>query len=1536
MATQPPELPHAPSPASDDAAGDAVGRRVEGSFTENAGQLGEAAGSFYSFGDPMSVCFGRGWVGYHLVSAEGKTGTLYRMRFVGGIPAEPEGSDPLGYPTSFFVGDNPSGWRTGVRSYASVVYRGLYEGVDARFYFSGGDLEYDVALAAGTDPSRVRISYDGVASLSINPITGDLIVSTPSGTVTEAAPRAFQPTPHGRIGVHCAYALGRDGLLGFEVPRWDANFPLVIDPRVGFAARLGGSLNRTEGVAVDAGGAIYLTGRGDEPGFPPSPGTYPLGSFGTGVHVYVLKLDARCSALQYATFIGGTIPTFSMDPYRPVYPERGGYSIATDGHGCAYVVGLTDVEDFPLTEGAPQGWLGGFSDAFALKLSSNGTELLYSTYLGGEKYDAAVDVSVDDAGCAHVMGSTYGFGFPITQWAYDGVVNAPGEQDIFVTKLDPSGGSLVFSTFVGGYDQERGGGIAVGPDGCSYVTGISACGERGTFPTTPGAFDRGSYRDWRDECFVFRLSADGKRLLNSTLLGGSGRDWGCDIDLDGSSSVYVTGFTASDDFPVTSGAFDTCLNDADPEEGEYGSDAFVCKLDATLSRQLYSTYLGSASDELWTNVDVDAAGFAYTCGLTCGSGLPDRGGALQPAYGGGQDDGFFAKLGLDGSALAYSTYLGGSTVDWCTDLAVGRDGSCVVVGNTDSPDFPNVTDGSLNTSSEGYDTFVIRFLPECHDPVTLAGGPVLYARWRTYEFRVDANPTRSAGPPTGVALSLDPWGEAVELKWDAGGGAHAFAVGADPLDCIELVSGPGDAVEDLPNGTVWLSFRVVIDWTWPHELPCDAIVETFDDAGVVLTYVSRALFSVENDLQLIGDMSAETDRGPLQEGGWVGIGEAVTAWGPMVVYEGTQDKYPPEGSCVVVLVDDEGDNASAPSAGDAPARVTVTSDPVTDMEETLRMMLRDVPGDEVPFDEPTFAIRVDGELPTFRNHVPDGDDWHSSSQVMVAITADDSTTSGVDASTLEYCYSTSGAEGFTAWSIAGLSVTSDGPAVDGMVTIALPDGDSNYVRWRAKDLVGNGYAVSEPYRVKVDTVNVTYTGFTPEGWQRSMSCESGVTIRDSEGSGIDVATVQYRVSRHNMSSYGPWTPWGSGGGPPAREVEAKATVDLSETPYNYVQWRAMDVAGNGYTTSPHHRIGADVTPVSWGELSPRSTELQNTSAVTCWVTVTDGSVGSGVDAASVEARYVLSDGRSIEWSPVGMTGSAQTLRFSVLSVVLPDGTSSIELRGWDVAGNGPSSSSVYGITVDTQGPSVENMTVAPRDGGDIGEYCVTARLVDRLSGLDLGSVAYLVERQGSGPIQDWQAVVPEPSGDRYQVDFPVTLPPGRTYRVVVRASDALGTATVAEGPWIQVNAPPVARISSPADSTDWTGGEPIPLDAQGSADPEGGALDYAWSYRTNSSATWIPCGAGARGSVTLGPGAYVVMLTVRDGDGSANSVSVNVTVRPPPAPRTVDDGAGNIWAVALLLIVAFVTLVAVMGRRRAKGRTSGGVFPAPREGGNDR
>lgn len=394
--------------------------------------------------------------------------------------------------------------------------------------------------------------------------------------------------------------------------------------------------------------------------------------------------------LLYSSFVGGN----DLDR---------GYSLVLDDAENVVITGYVESTDFPTSAGAFDDSFNGAVDVFVLRFSPDGT-LLHSTFVGGNRPDFGESLKLDEAGNAVVTGFTASSNFPTTPGAYDETYNGGGgyyPYDVFVFKLSADGSALIYSTFIGGSTSSYyEGGFSLALDGAGNAV-VAGCTHSDDFPVTSGAYDtehNGGY-----DVFVLKLSADGSSLAYNTFVGGSSDDQGFSLALDEADNVIVTGYTASSDFPTTTGVYNT--------SHWGGDDTFVLKLSADGSSLLYSTFVGGSDDEEARSLALRDAGNVVVTGHTASSDFPITTEAYDPNHRGG-DDTFVYELSADGSSLLYSTFIGGSDDEESWALTLDSAENVIVTGLTESSDFP-VTAGAYDESLNGdHDVFVLKLSAE--------------------------------------------------------------------------------------------------------------------------------------------------------------------------------------------------------------------------------------------------------------------------------------------------------------------------------------------------------------------------------------------------------------------------------------------------------------------------------------------------------------------------------------------------------------------------------------------------------------------------------------------------------------------------------------------------------------------------------------------------------------------------------------------------------------------------------------------------------
>ncbi|MFN0166508.1 MAG: SBBP repeat-containing protein, partial [Bryobacteraceae bacterium] len=557
---------------------------------------------------------------------------LVGLRLDRARPSRPEAELPLAGKTNYLVGADPGRWRTDVANYGRVRMREVYPGIDAVFYGRDDSLEYDLVVSPGAEPRAIRLRFERARALRIDS-NGDLLIQNREGELRHRRPLAYQEIGGVRKAVEARYKLLPADGVEVALGPYDRRRQLVIDPVLTYFHTMGGSEGRR--VALDREGNVYVAGNAYSGDLPVTPGA-----------------------------VG---PTYSAN-----LCARG------------------------LSPGAP------CLDVFVAKWDPTGTRLLWATYLGGRGDDSLSGLAVDAEGNAYLTGFTSSPDLPVTpgaaQTRYAGTQGAVylSTGDAFVAKLNPQGGALVYSTYLGGRDEDSASEIAIDAGGNAYVTGTTSSSD---FPTTPGAWRRAlasSTAIRQTDVFVTKLNPDGSGFLFSTYLGGSRNDAGMAITVDSGGQVAVAGNTMSPNFPTTDAASQKALR------GSF--DAFVARLDPSGSAILASTYLGGRGTEQVRAMAPDGTGGLLIAGVTDSLDLPVTGDALKSSIGDsicsyqlfGQPvactDVFLARFDADSAQLRYATYFGGSGADSVGDIGVDSDGAIYLAGATSSSDFPVTVD----------------------------------------------------------------------------------------------------------------------------------------------------------------------------------------------------------------------------------------------------------------------------------------------------------------------------------------------------------------------------------------------------------------------------------------------------------------------------------------------------------------------------------------------------------------------------------------------------------------------------------------------------------------------------------------------------------------------------------------------------------------------------------------------------------------------------------------------------------------------------
>lgn len=555
---------------------------------------------------------------------------------------------------NYFIGNDPSKWIRGVETYSGVLYSSVYRGVDLMFHSNARQLEYDFTVAPGADANKIRLRFDGVERVTLAN-EGALVLHTPAGEVRHERPIAYQEKDGTRLPVTAAFKELTDGTIGFQVGDYDQTQPLVIDPVLVYSTYAGGSASDFgRGIVADSAGNVYVAGDSFSADF-----LIASRASITNSDVFVGKLSSNGLLLTLSFFGGGMVPVATHNDFAsglaldgsgnvylcgttesPDFPhfnsvgsdllgtsdafvikmapnlmnflyssliggsgQESGVSIAVDSTGSAYISGRTSSQDFPLVGAIQPSYGGGSSDAFVSKLAPDGKTLIYSTYLGGNGTEDLANhsgISVDTAGNAYVTGDTQSANFPLKNALQPAKNGNTSTSDAFVSVINPSGSDFVYSTYLGGLNDDFGLAIATDSSKNAYVAGKT---KSTSFPGSTATRTSTTTSD----AFVAKLNPTGSAISYLTFVGGpSGDDAANAITVDSGGSAVIAG-SAGPGVPTVSAIQSFFKGGAD--------DALIAKL-STSGVVSFSTYLGGSGDEEAFGVALGTDGAIYVTGVT--------------------------------------------------------------------------------------------------------------------------------------------------------------------------------------------------------------------------------------------------------------------------------------------------------------------------------------------------------------------------------------------------------------------------------------------------------------------------------------------------------------------------------------------------------------------------------------------------------------------------------------------------------------------------------------------------------------------------------------------------------------------------------------------------------------------------------------------------------------------------------------------------------------------------------------------------------
>ncbi len=737
--------------------------------------------------------------GRFLAPVPSSTHTI-RIQFVNCKETIPEGEGPKAHVSNFFIGDDASRWTTGVPSYDIVKYEGLWDDIDMLFMFNNEGLKYEFHVHPGGTSDDIWMQVEGA---TVSTHGTDLLLRSAQGEIRDTGLYAYSLESGTSVAAEFISSAGR---YSYDIGPYDEDEVLIIDPLISSTYFGGSERERGWGVQVDIDDESVVFGGFTKSGsLPTTSGVYDTGLTGVG-DIFITKLDTNDHSLRFCTYIGGSSWEECL-------------AIALDQDGNIYLTGTVGSDDFPTTSGALDDGYNLEYDAYLVVLSSSGSDLLYSTYIGGEAEERGYGITVDRDGVILLTGKTESELFHVTSGAFDTTHN--GGFDAFMMQFSMSDYSLSYSTFIGGSLDD----VSYSVDmyyGGTYLTGST---ESEDFPATTSSYD--STHNGELDVFVCKFKSDGE-LDWATFIGGSDDEKGYDINIE-FGAVTLVGYSDSTDFPTTDGAYDTDLDGM--------RDSFFIFLGSDGDEIGYSTFIGGSGAEVSYEFSFIDGEILFISGYSNSADLQMSENSYQSVNNGGYDVFFMFFHLLENDSLElvlrYSTFIGGSDDDYCAGIAFDADFGIYFTGWTVSDDFP-ISDGYA--VDETYGGEIDAFLTTLHlyvlpswpedvqvDPgervVTLSweepyseGGNSITGYWvyRLYEGNVkrlffDENTFELVDNDV---IGGEEYSYFVCAVNSYGDGFRSSIVTAVPLGSSEIMepSAPLDFSLSLDDDTVWLSW----------------------------------------------------------------------------------------------------------------------------------------------------------------------------------------------------------------------------------------------------------------------------------------------------------------------------------------------------------------------------------------------------------------------------------------------------------------------------------------------------------------------------------------------------------------------------------------------------------------------------------------------------------------------------------------------------------------------------------------------------------
>jgi hypothetical protein len=599
---------------------------------------------------------------------------VLRERLLGSQDAAPRGMDEAVSRVNILLGNDPDQWRQGLHTFSRVSLGEVYPGIVLDLLAHGDNVEKVFTISPGADPHQMMLEIDGANSLRLSS-SGELVVETEAGPVSFSAPLAYQELEGRKIRVEVAYRV-EGSRYNFNLGPYDRAYPLVIDPLLA-STFLGGISNEyIYALATAPNGDVLVAGHTSSANHPVTAMGYDETFNGGFQDIVISRLDSRLETLMASTFLGGSDDDRSL-------------ALAVAANGDVLVAGYSSSGNYPVTAGAYDRTKNRYGDIVISRLSGDLSILRASTYLGGSDSDLGKSVKEAANGDVLVAGYTFSTNYPVTAGAYSETNKGPPE--FVISRLDSNLATLVASTYLGGSGEEYCADVLEAANGDVLLGGWS---NSTNFPVTEGAYGP-SYGGGDYDIVIARLGSHLTTLVASTYLGGSNEDWCAALAEATNNDLLVVGYSASSNFPVSDGAYDTRYDGF-----SFGMDIVVSRLSSNLAAISASTYLGGGSEDFGNDIAEAANGDVVVVGTSGSTDFPTPVGAFNRLHNGGVSDIVVSRLDATLQALVASTYLGGSNGDYCRALSMASNGDVLVAGWSVSTNFP-VTEGAYGESFGG-------------------------------------------------------------------------------------------------------------------------------------------------------------------------------------------------------------------------------------------------------------------------------------------------------------------------------------------------------------------------------------------------------------------------------------------------------------------------------------------------------------------------------------------------------------------------------------------------------------------------------------------------------------------------------------------------------------------------------------------------------------------------------------------------------------------------------------------------------------------